>query len=93
MLHWKDRDAGKHGEQEEKGVTKNGIVGWHHLLDGCECEQIPGDSEGQEDLGCCSPCSHKESDTTEQLNNKNGPNCFLPQTALTPIWLGLLEGH
>ena len=26
-----------------------------------------------------------ESDMTEQLNNKNGPNSFLPQKALNPI--------
>ena len=35
-----------------------------------ESEQTPGDSEGQGSLTCCSPCGHKESDTTEQLNNK-----------------------
>ena len=29
-----------------------------------------GDSEGQRSLACCSPWGHKESDTTEQLNNK-----------------------
>ena len=23
-------------------MTKNEIVGWHHLLNGCECEKIPG---------------------------------------------------
>ena len=35
-----------------------------------ESAQTPGDSEGQGSLTCCSPCGHKESDTTEQLNNK-----------------------
>ena len=34
-------------------------------------EQAPGDSEGQGSLACCSPWGHKESDTTEQLNNNN----------------------
>ena len=34
-------------------------------------EQIPGDSEGQGSLACCSPWGHKESDTTEWLNNNN----------------------
>ena len=28
-------------------------------------EQIPGDSEGQGSLVCCSPWGHKELDTTE----------------------------
>ena len=32
-------------------------------------EQAPGDGEGQGSLACCNPWSHKESYTTEQLNN------------------------
>ena len=31
-----------------------------HLLNGHEFEQIPGDSEGQGSLVCCSPWGHKE---------------------------------
>ena len=41
-------------------------------------EQTPGDSEGQGSLECCSPWDHKESDTTEQLNNNN--NILMSQT-------------
>ena len=26
----KDPDAGQDGEQEEKGITEDEIVGWHH---------------------------------------------------------------
>ena len=33
-LIWKDPDAGKDWGQEEKGVTEDEMVGWHHLLDG-----------------------------------------------------------
>ena len=33
--------------QEEKGVTEDEIVGWHHLLDGHEFEHILGASEGK----------------------------------------------
>ena len=40
-------------------------------LSGHEFEQTLGDSEGQGSLACCSPWGHKESDTTEQLNNNN----------------------
>ena len=47
------------------------MVGWHHRLDGHEFEHTLGDSEGQGSLACCSPWGHKESDTTEQLKNKN----------------------
>ena len=45
-------------------------VGWHHQLDGHEFEEGLGDGEGQGSLVCCSPWGHKESDTTERLNNK-----------------------
>ena len=45
-------------------------VVWHHQLNGHEFEQAP-DAEGQGSLACCSPWGHKESDTTEQLNNNN----------------------
>ena len=34
--------------QEEKGVTEHEMVGWHHQLNGPECEQSLGDSKGQE---------------------------------------------
>ena len=46
------------------------MVGWYHLLNGHEFEQTPGDSEGQGSLACCSLWGCKESDTTEQLNDK-----------------------
>ena len=60
-----------YSSQEEKGVTDDRMVGWHHWLSGHEFEQTPGDSEGQQSLACCSPWGHKESDMTECLNNNN----------------------
>ena len=53
-------DAGKDGSQEQKGVTEDEMVGWHHRLSGHEFEQASGDGEGQGSLGCCSPGGHKE---------------------------------
>ena len=47
------------------------MVGWHHRLNGCECEQALGDSEAQGTLACCSSQVCKELDMTEQLNNNN----------------------
>ena len=35
----KDPDVGKDGRQEEKGMTEDRIVGWHHWLDEHEFEQ------------------------------------------------------
>ena len=49
-------------------MTEDKMVGWHHPLNGHEFEQIPGDSEGQASLACCSPWVCKESDMTERLN-------------------------
>ena len=33
-----DPDAGRDWRQEEKGTTEDEMVGWHHQLDGHECE-------------------------------------------------------
>ena len=49
-------------------MTEDEMVGWHHRLNGHECEQAPGVGDGQGGLACCSPWCHKESDMTEQLN-------------------------
>ena len=62
--HYTEIDWG----QEEKGVTEDEMIGWHHQLKGHDCEQTPGDSEGQGRLACQSPWGHKESDRTEWLN-------------------------
>ena len=66
----KDPDDGKDWGQEEKGMTEDEMVGWHHWLNGHEFEQAPGDIEGQGSLVRCSPWGCKESDTIEQLSNK-----------------------
>ena len=52
------------------------MVGWHHQFNRCEFEQVPGDGEGQGSLECCSPWGHKDSDTTQQLNNNNNKDIF-----------------
>ena len=67
-LIWKDPDAGKDWRQEEKGMTEDEMVGWHHQLNGHEFEQAPGISDGQENVTCYSPWDHKELDMTERLN-------------------------
>ena len=53
---------------EEKGTTKDEMVGWHHQLNGHESEQTLGVGDGQGSPECCSPWGHKELDMTEQLN-------------------------
>ena len=67
----KDPDARKGGRQEEKGPTKDKMVGWHHRLNAHVFGQTLGDGEGQGSLAYCSSWCHKKSDTTERLNNSN----------------------
>ena len=63
----KTLDAGKDLRQEEKGMTEDQMVEWHHQLNGHEFEQTPGDGKGKGSLACWSPCGCKESETTERL--------------------------
>ena len=53
-LTGKDPNAGKDWRQEEKGMTEDEMVGWHHQLDEDEFEQALGVG-GQGSLACCSP--------------------------------------
>ena len=70
-------DAGKDWRQEEKGMTKDEMVGWHHRLNRCEFEQTLGVGDGQRSLACCSQWGGKELDTTERLNWKGGSSAFV----------------
>ena len=77
-LIWKDPDAGKDWGQEEKGMTEDKMVGWHHWLDemagwhlwldGRESKWTLGVGDGQGGLACCDSWGPKELDTTEWLN-------------------------
>ena len=88
-LIWKDPDAGKDWRQEEKGMTEEEMVGWHHRLDGHEFEQALGVGDGQASLVCCSPWGHKELNMTEQLN---GNEFLFPRLVPTHItWLPRLS--
>ena len=49
-------------------MTEDKMVEWPSPTH--EFEQVLGDSEGEGSRVCCSSWAHKESDTTEQLNNK-----------------------
>ena len=46
----KDPDAGKDRGQEQKGMSEDEMIGWHHRLNGHEFQQAPGDGEGQGNL-------------------------------------------
>ena len=48
----KDPDAGNDQRWEEKGMTEDEVVEWHHQLDGHEFEQALGVGNGQGILVC-----------------------------------------
>ena len=64
-LIWKDPDAGKDRRREEKGITEDEMIGWHHQLNGHEFGQTPGVGNGEGGLVCY---SRKELGMTERLN-------------------------
>ena len=67
----KDPDAGKDWRREEKGMTEDEMVGWHHWLVGHEFEQAPGVGERQGGLECCGPrVSRVRQDWATELNYK-----------------------
>ena len=70
----KDPDAGKHWKQEEKGMTEDETIGWHHWLNGHELEQTLEAGDGEGTLACCSSWDCKESDMTEWLNWTEPPH-------------------
>ena len=70
----KDPDAGERLEQEEKGTTKNEVVGWHHWLNEHTFEQALGAGDGQGSLALS--WGHQELDTTERQNWTGPLNVF-----------------
>ena len=64
----KDPDAGEDWRQEEKGMTEDEMVGWHHRLNGHGSGCTLGVGDGQGGLVCCGSWGPKELDTTERLN-------------------------
>ena len=74
-------------------MTENEMVRQHHRLNGYECEQTAGDSEGQGNLACYSPGVQRvghnlviEQNRTEQWYLIVGVFCLL-------ICLFLVETH
>ena len=64
----KDPDARRDWRQEEKGMTEDEMVGWHHRLNGRGFGCTPGVGDGQGGLACYSSWGLKELDRTEWLN-------------------------
>ena len=68
-LIWKNPDAGKDWGLEEKGMTEDEMVGWHHRLNQWTWVWVDSGSwwwTGRPGMLCS--WGHKESDRTERLN-------------------------
>ena len=65
-LTGKDPDAGKDWGQEGKRMTENEMVAWHQQLMDMSLSRLWEIVKGRE---ACNSWGHKESDTTQQLNN------------------------
>ena len=75
----KDPDAGKDWRWEDKAMTEDEMVGWHHRLNEHEFGYAPGVVDGQGSLSCFSPRGHKiEHDWVAELNE-------LMQDAQSPV--------
>ena len=91
QLIGKDSDAGKDWRQEEKDWQRMKWLGG--IIDSVDMSLSKArNSKGQGILACCSPRAHKESDTTEGLNNNSlghlqpfiyGHSQYLPTSTLT----------
>ena len=93
-LIWKDPDAGKDWKREDKGMTEDEMVGWHHWLDGhewCNLWELVMSREAWPAAvhGLSLHC--KQSDMTEQLNWTELENTEWKSWGITPHLLGLLK--
>ena len=69
-------------------MMKDGVVGWHHRLNGHKIEYTPGVGSGEGGLACCNPWGHKKLDMTEQLKSK--PNILI--VSRTTGWIHTSQG-
>ena len=88
----RDPEAWKDWGQEEKAVTENDMIGWHHWLSGHESEQTLGDGEGQGRLQSMGSQRVKHSLVTEQqqqciiIQKRVQENLFLVRSFLFTQW-------
>ena len=83
QLIGKDSDAAKDWGQEDKQVTEDETVGWHHQLDGHRFGWTPGVGDGQGGLVCC-----KESQRVGQVQRviKRVRHDWVTELNLGDLW-------
>ena len=96
-LIWKDLDAGKDWGQEEKGMTVDEMIGWHHRLSEHESGklwELVMDREGWLAVGHRVAKSHTRLSNWTELNPNNGSKWLTRERSTLSsvmLWLGLPE--
>ena len=70
-LIWKDPDAGKGWRQEEKGMTEDEMVGWHHRLDDMSLSELR-DLVMEREIWCA--VDHRVTKSQTRLSNWTEPS-------------------
>ena len=94
----KDPDAGKDWRQEEKGMTEDEMVWWHHWFDGHEFDQTPGVMMDRE--AWCSAV-HGVAKSPTWLNDWTELNTFrskaimwyFVEDSFSGVWQGNINGN
>ena len=86
----KDPDAETDWRPEEKGMTEDEMVGWHHRLDGPGFEQAPGVGDEQGSLVCCSPWGCRVGDDWAPELNWTHSSSSSEWVLLQPDWISSL---
>ena len=85
LSHWKRPWCWERLKVEEKGMTEDEMVGWHHQLDGHEFEWTPGLGDGS--LACCSPWGRRvRQDWATEPNWTELPRIVGTTLPLISIW-------
>ena len=86
---FKNPDVGKDWGPEEKGMTEDEMVGWHHRHNGHGFGLTPGVGDGQGGLAYCSSwgCKDGYDWVTELILNCFTCNYFLPFWELSSLCL------
>ena len=85
LTRWKRLWCWERLKVGSKGRTGDGLVWWHHRLNGHAFVQTSGHSEGQGSLACCSPwgCRVRHDWTSEQQHLQSPE----PFSSLMPLWM------
>ena len=92
-LTGKNLDDGKDWGQEEKGVTEDEMVGWHHRFNGHKFEKTLGDSGGQRSLTTVHRTTESCDWATATVKEEKTLQCKLLRSSSPSVLSWLLVPH